>query len=69
MSNVTAQVFPRFSSDAIKMLLVRQMTEPVRWMHSIKNLRHIGNHVADEIGPGDALTKLLYPIQALQTKQ
>jgi [acyl-carrier-protein] S-malonyltransferase len=56
-SNVTAR--PHGEADEIRVLLRRQMTEPVRWEPTMRNLLADGYDRFYEIGPGRVLAGLL----------
>jgi [acyl-carrier-protein] S-malonyltransferase len=60
-SNVTAQ--PHGSPDEIRALLRRQMTEPVRWEETMRNLLAADCDRFYEIGPGRVLAGLLKRVQ------
>lgn len=60
-SNVTAQ--PHGSPETIRELLRRQITEPVRWEETIRQLLAAGCDRFYEIGPGRVLAGLLKRIQ------
>ena len=60
-SNVTAQ--PHGSPDEIRVLLRRQITEPVRWEETLRQLLAAGCDRFYEIGPGRVLAGLLKRIQ------
>lgn len=60
-SNVTAQ--PHSGPDEIRVLLRRQMTEPVRWEATMRNLLAEGCERFYEIGPGRVLAGLLKRVQ------
>jgi [acyl-carrier-protein] S-malonyltransferase len=60
-SNVTAQ--PHGSPDETRVLLRRQMTEPVRWEPTLRNLLAAGCERFYEIGPGRVLAGLLKRVQ------
>jgi [acyl-carrier-protein] S-malonyltransferase len=53
ISNVTAR--PHGSADAIRSLLIQQVTAPVRWEESIRHLLSEGFTRFVELGPGKAL--------------
>ena len=55
-SNVTTA--PVTSADEARRLLVRQLTEPVRWTGSIAGMVRDGARKFVELGPGSVLTKL-----------
>jgi [acyl-carrier-protein] S-malonyltransferase len=60
-SNVTAQ--PHGSSEEVRALLRRQMTQPVRWEETMRNLLAAGCERFYEIGPGRVLAGLLKRVQ------
>jgi [acyl-carrier-protein] S-malonyltransferase len=60
-SNVTAQ--PHGSPDDIRVLLRRQITEPVRWEETMRRLLAEGCERFYEIGPGRVLAGLLKRVQ------
>lgn len=60
-SNVTAQ--PHGDLEAIRVLLRRQMTEPVQWEQTMRNLLAAGCERFYEIGPGRVLAGLLKRVQ------
>jgi [acyl-carrier-protein] S-malonyltransferase len=60
-SNVTAQ--PHGSPEEIRVLLRRQMTEPVRWEETMRQLLAVGCDRFYEIGPGRVLAGLLKRVQ------
>ena len=57
VSNVTAQ--PVQEGETAKRLLVQQLTAPVRWTASVRQMRDAGVTRYLEIGPGAVLTGLL----------
>lgn len=57
VSNVTAQ--PHQDPDSIRARLVEQVTSPVRWEESMRNLLAQGFTRFVELGPGTALTGFL----------
>jgi [acyl-carrier-protein] S-malonyltransferase len=56
-TNVTAK--PVQNKDEIKELLLAQLTSPVRWEESIKNMIEDGADEFYEIGPGKVLQGLV----------
>jgi [acyl-carrier-protein] S-malonyltransferase len=56
-ANVTAK--PTYKADEIKDLLVQQLTKPVRWEETIKNMVADGIEEFYEIGPGKVLQGLV----------
>lgn len=60
ISNCTAQPYPRTDYQS---LLVRQISQPVRWYESMSRLLARGPVALTEIGPGDVLTHLQFKIQ------
>ena len=57
LSNVTAE--PATSADDIRRLLVEQLTSPVRWEQSVKNMYDFGVREFIEYGPGKVLQGLI----------
>lgn len=55
--NVNA--YPQTDSDAIKQNLIAQLTAPVRWTQTIKNMIVDGATAFYEFGPGDVLKGLI----------
>lgn len=60
ISNVTAE--PVTSGDAMKRLLIKQITSPVLWEDSVRKLIQLGVTTFVEIGPGKVLTGLIRKI-------
>ncbi|HEY7153855.1 MAG TPA: ACP S-malonyltransferase [Gemmataceae bacterium] len=60
-SNVTAH--PHGNSEEVRVLLRRQMTQPVRWEETMRNLLAAGCERFYEIGPGRVLAGLLKRVQ------
>ncbi len=56
-SNVEARAYP--GPDHVADLLVRQVTEPVRWQESVEALAGAGCELAVESGPGNVLIALV----------
>jgi [acyl-carrier-protein] S-malonyltransferase len=56
-ANVTAE--PVSKSNEIRELLLRQLTSPVRWEQSMKNMLRDGAEAFFEIGPGKVLQGLM----------
>ncbi|HZV12654.1 MAG TPA: ACP S-malonyltransferase, partial [Candidatus Kapabacteria bacterium] len=56
-ANVTAQPVTR--ANEIKELLVKQLTNPVRWMETIQNMAAAGATEFLEVGPGAVLQGLI----------
>jgi malonyl CoA-acyl carrier protein transacylase len=64
VANVTAQPYPADNAaEAVKSLLVKQITSPVRWTDSIRFLVAQGVTQFSETGPGNVLTRLVQQIQ------
>src|SRR5215831_21313277 len=64
VANVTAESYPTHnSSDAVKSLLVRQISSSVLWTQSIRFLVSQGVTEFKEVGPGNVLTKLIQQIR------
>jgi malonyl CoA-acyl carrier protein transacylase len=63
VANVTGRPYRSDDEDAIKLLLVKQITHPVLWTHSIRYL--LEQNVAEfrEIGPGNVLARLVQQIR------
>jgi malonyl CoA-acyl carrier protein transacylase len=64
IANVTAQPYPAGNaSEAVKSLLVNQITHSVQWTDSVRFL--IGQGVTEfrEMGPGNVLTRMVQQIQ------
>lgn len=57
ISNVEASKYP--SVDAVTDLLVRQLSSPVRWDDSVRQLKKEGVSLAIEVGPGKVLCGLV----------
>ena len=55
--NVNA--YPQTDPEAIKMNLVAQLTAPVRWTQTVKNMIADGATEFIELGPGDVLKGLI----------
>lgn len=60
--NVTA--LPETDPERIKQNLLLQLTSPVRWTQSVRNMMHDGATVFKEIGPGTTLQGLIKRISA-----
>lgn len=56
-ANVTAE--PVTAEKEIREMLYRQMTSPVQWERTVKNMRRDGAHTFIEIGPGNVLQGLV----------
>ena len=56
-SNVTAR--PVKGADEIRRLMVRQLTSPVRWAETVRNMADDGLRGGFEIGPGTVLAGLV----------
>jgi malonyl CoA-acyl carrier protein transacylase len=63
IANVTAEPYPRNDAEAIRLLLLKQITHPVRWSRSIRHLTALGVTEFKEMGPGNVLTRLIQQIQ------
>ncbi|MBE9536982.1 MAG: ACP S-malonyltransferase [Proteobacteria bacterium] len=57
ISNVEASAYP--STDAVADLLVRQLSSPVKWDDSVRQLKKEGVSLAIEVGPGKVLSGLV----------
>jgi malonyl CoA-acyl carrier protein transacylase len=63
VANATARPYPSVdASDAIKSLLVKQITGSVRWIQSITFLRENGVKEFKETGPGNVLMRLFQQV-------
>lgn len=63
ISNVLAEPYPLADATAVKSLLVRQITQSVLWVQSIRYLLSRGVSQFQEMGPGNVLTRLIQQIQ------
>ncbi len=63
IANATARPYPLNGSEAVKALLVSQITSAVQWSQSVRLL--IGEGVTEfrETGPGNVLTRMVQQIQ------
>lgn len=59
--NVNA--YPQTSSEAIRTNLVEQLTAPVRWSQTVRNMVADGTCAFTEFGPGEVLCGLIKKIQ------
>ncbi len=57
VANATAEVLTE--PETIREMLVRQLTSPVRWKSSVREMIRRGANRFVEVGPGDVLTGLL----------
>lgn len=65
VANVTAQPYPTAEgADAVKSLLVRQITSSVQWSQSVRFMIRQGVTQFTEMGPGNVLTRMVQQIQA-----
>ncbi|MEX1830093.1 ACP S-malonyltransferase [Luteibacter sp. CQ10] len=62
VANVTAKPYPG-DAASIRELLVKQITQPVRWTESVEYLLSQGVTDFREVGPGNVLTRLVKQIQ------
>lgn len=61
---VISNVYARsYKQSAIKQTLIEQLTSPVKWNESIKNLLSLGEMEFEEIGPGRVLSGLVQRIK------
>jgi [acyl-carrier-protein] S-malonyltransferase len=60
--NVDAQ--PQSDSEVIKRNVIAQLTAPVRWTQSAKNMIADGIHTYTELGPGNVLQGLIKKVSA-----
>jgi malonyl CoA-acyl carrier protein transacylase len=64
VANATAQLYPAYNaSESVKSLMVRQITNSVRWTQSMRLLAGQGVTQFNETGPGNVLTRLGQQIQ------
>jgi malonyl CoA-acyl carrier protein transacylase len=69
VANVTARAYSRDTanvSEVIKDLLVKQITQSVRWVESIRHLIALGASEFKEVGPGNVLARLNQQIKQEQ---
>jgi malonyl CoA-acyl carrier protein transacylase len=65
VANVTGLPYPAPSSnEAVRLLLVKQITHPVQWTQSVRYLIERGVREFKEIGPGNVLTRLIQQTQS-----
>jgi len=57
IANVTAEPYP--GAEAVRDLLVRQVTSQVRWQDCVVTLEGLGCGLALEVGPGSVLTSFV----------
>jgi malonyl CoA-acyl carrier protein transacylase len=64
VANATAQLYPTYNaSESVKSLMVKQITNSVRWTQSMRLLISQGVTQFSETGPGNVLTRLGQQIQ------
>jgi malonyl CoA-acyl carrier protein transacylase len=64
VANVTAQPYPAANaSEAVKSMLVNQITHSVQWTQSVRFLMTQGVTQFTEMGPGNVLTRMVQQIQ------
>jgi len=64
IANVTAEPYPtENASEAVKSLLVKQITHSVQWTRSIRYMIAQGVTQFTETGPGNVLTRMVQQIQ------
>jgi [acyl-carrier-protein] S-malonyltransferase len=56
--------YPQTNPDAIKTNLISQLTAPVRWTQTVKNMITDGATAFYELGPGDVLKGLIKKVNA-----
>ena len=67
IANVTAKPYPTENvSEAVKSMLVNQITHSVQWAQSVRCLLDRGVTKFTEIGPGNVLTRLVQQIEQEQ---
>ena len=67
VANVTAELYPTYdASEAVKSLLVQQITKSVRWTESVRFLTDRGVSEFRELGPGNVLTRLIQQIRQVK---
>lgn len=65
IANVSAEPYPEDNvNEAVRSLLVRQISNSVQWTKSIQYLLDQGATEFEEVGPGKVLTKLIQQIRA-----
>ncbi len=67
VANVSAETVSK--ADDIKQLLIKQLTQPVRWVETIQNMTAQGVDTFIEIGPGNVLQGLVKRIAPNATIQ
>jgi malonyl CoA-acyl carrier protein transacylase len=67
IANASGQFYPKGDDAHTKSLLVRQISQPVRWQQSVQQLVHRGVQEFIEAGPGGVLTRLIREIQQATT--
>lgn len=68
VSNVTGRLYAEAgSAETPKVLLARQISEPVQWMQSVRFLTQLGVKEFRETGPGTVLRRLVQQIQTQKT--
>jgi malonyl CoA-acyl carrier protein transacylase len=59
VANATAELYPVYNaSESVKSLMVRQITNSVKWTQSMRLLMGLGVSQFSETGPGNVLTRL-----------
>jgi malonyl CoA-acyl carrier protein transacylase len=67
IANVTGRPYADGDPTTVtRGLLVRQMTQPVQWVQSVRYMLHQTSAPLRELGPGNVLTRLTQQIRAVQ---
>lgn len=67
ISNVSAEIIQ--SAEQLRHEVIAHLTVPVRWRESMLTLRQLGVDTFIEVGPADALTKLMKRIDRSATRK
>jgi malonyl CoA-acyl carrier protein transacylase len=64
IANATGQPYTNGEPNTtLRHLLVKQISEPVKWTHSVRYLLNAGATDFREVGPGTVLTRLIDQIK------